>query len=99
MSITYKAKLVYGIGPHPLLGCHCQYCENEWQRVMNDLDPDGWLNRLGGGMIVCPDCGCKRCPKATYHEHDCSTSNAPGQAGSTYGDFELDTAWLDDLDD
>lgn len=35
-------------------------------------------------MIVCPDCGNKRCPKATDHRLACTNSNEPGQAGSRY---------------
>ena len=36
-------------------------------------------------MILCPDCGCKRCPKATSHKHACTDSNDAGQIGSEYG--------------
>jgi hypothetical protein len=36
-------------------------------------------------MILCPDCGNKRCPKATDHRHACTGSNEPGQPGSVYG--------------
>lgn len=41
---------------------------------------------LGGfrGMIVCPVCGNKRCPKASDHELICTGSNLPGQEGSIY---------------
>lgn len=35
-------------------------------------------------MIVCTDCGNKRCPKATNHRNDCTGSNDPGQEGSRY---------------
>jgi hypothetical protein len=35
-------------------------------------------------MIVCPDCGYKRCPKATDHNLPCSGSNDIGQPGSRY---------------
>lgn len=35
-------------------------------------------------MILCPECGNKRCPKATHHELSCSNSNEPGQQGSIY---------------
>lgn len=95
MSIEYKAKLVFNENQPPRSACYCQYCENEWQRIMDERDPDGWMSRLQSFMIVCPDCGCKRCPRATYHGHDCTASNKPGQSGSTYGDFELDTVWMD----
>lgn len=35
-------------------------------------------------MIVCPDCGNKRCPKASDHRLVCTRSNEPGQPGSVY---------------
>jgi hypothetical protein len=36
-------------------------------------------------MILCPTCGCKRCPHSTDHRLACTDSNAPGQPGSRYG--------------
>ena len=36
------------------------------------------------GMLVCRDCGNKRCPKANNHENACTKSNEPGQEGSAY---------------
>ena len=35
-------------------------------------------------MTVCPDCGNKRCPKASNHRHQCTGSNEPNQRGSIY---------------
>lgn len=35
-------------------------------------------------FIVCPDCGNKRCPRATDHDLECTGSNEPGQNGSRY---------------
>ena len=35
-------------------------------------------------MIVCPQCGNKRCPHATDHNLTCTNSNQPGQPGSRY---------------
>ena len=35
-------------------------------------------------MVLCPECGNKRCPKASDHELACTGSNDPGQAGSVY---------------
>jgi hypothetical protein len=35
-------------------------------------------------MILCPLCGCKRCPKASNHDLACTESNEPGQSGSVY---------------
>lgn len=39
-------------------------------------------------MILCPNCGNKRCPHATNHKHICTGSNDSGQRGSMYGDYE-----------
>lgn len=36
------------------------------------------------GMVLCPACGCKRCPHANDHRHACTGSNEPGQPGSAY---------------
>ncbi len=35
-------------------------------------------------MILCPDCGNKRCPKANNHTFACTNSNEPNQVGSAY---------------
>lgn len=35
-------------------------------------------------MVLCPDCGKKRCPKATHHDNARTNSNAPGQPGSSW---------------
>ena len=40
--------------------------------------------RLSRGMMLCPFCGNKRCPKASNHTNGCSGSNDPGQPGSRY---------------
>lgn len=100
-AIEYKAKLMYFPGLQqkaPVDVCGCRYCENEWHRTMDELDPDGWMSRIGGSFIVCKDCGCKRCPRASYHGHGCTRSNESGQHGSVYGDFELDNSWMGDAD-
>jgi len=36
-------------------------------------------------MIVCPNCGNKRCPRASDHNFICTESNEPGQIGSVWG--------------
>ncbi|MCH5645139.1 hypothetical protein [Gordonia sp. ABSL49_1] len=97
MSTTYEARLDYRLpgGPFDLCGCH--FCANEWLRAMDAIDPDGWRSRINSyAMILCRQCGCKRCPKASYHGHDCTASNESGQHGSVYGDFEIDESWRDD---
>ena len=35
-------------------------------------------------MRLCPDCGNKRCPRATDHNNTCTNSNEPNQVGSVY---------------
>lgn len=35
-------------------------------------------------MILCPECGNKRCPKASNHSLPCTQSNECGQSGSIY---------------
>ena len=35
-------------------------------------------------MILCPDCGNKRCPKANDHRNACTNSNDVGQEGSSW---------------
>ena len=41
-------------------------------------------NGVRSRMSLCPDCGNKRCPKATHHDNACTNSNAPGQPGSSW---------------
>ena len=36
-------------------------------------------------MFLCPECGNKRCPRATDHRESCTGSNEPDQQGSRYG--------------
>lgn len=36
-------------------------------------------------MIVCTNCGNKRCPKSTLCSNECTKSNDVGQDGSRYG--------------
>jgi hypothetical protein len=48
-------------------------------------------------VIVCPECGNKRCPKASDHHNACTHSNEPGQPGSVYSTAPLaPVAWFDD---
>ena len=41
-------------------------------------NPNAWW------MIVCSECGNKRCPHATDHKYKCTNSNEPGQPGSRF---------------
>jgi hypothetical protein len=65
--------------------CWCSRCEYEAKRRLQAAGEMSWIQALGGFMHLCPDCGYKRCPKATDHRLDCSGSNEPGQPGSAYG--------------
>ena len=70
-----------GIGEkYGLIESHC--CLRCFEEKPNSANGAGFPPlRL---MIVCPDCGNKRCPKATFHENACTGSNATGQPGSRY---------------
>jgi hypothetical protein len=79
----------------PIVGCGvCLWCRNEQRRAAHALKPNG--PEPYPPMTLCPDCGNKRCPKASHHDHGCTRSNDPGQSGSVYGDFKLDTSWLEE---
>lgn len=57
-------------------GCHYVFASAETETVLDALQFHH--------MYLCPDCGNKRCPRATSHLLACSGSNKPGQAGSAY---------------
>lgn len=60
----------------------CIRCDSERQeRQREGGDFGGSLMRR---MILCPECGNKRCPRASWHENACTGSNEPGQDGSVY---------------
>jgi hypothetical protein len=60
--------------------CHCRKCAEELERMIQRSKENGWWG--GAGMIVCPECGNKRCPQADNHEYWCTGSNAPDQKPS-----------------
>lgn len=64
--------------------CWCAECEDRDAATVRGLtgDPMRTLSRF---MIVCPECGNKRCPRASDHGEACTGSNEPGQVGSRYG--------------
>lgn len=59
--------------------CGCSTCVGEV------LAARPFPQNLQWPFIVCPTCGNKRCPKATFHENECTNSNDPEQPGSRYG--------------
>lgn len=58
--------------------CICHRCIKE-----NDLR-EGAFPLSSTIMILCPECGNKRCPKASDHRLSCTESNESGQEGSVY---------------
>ena len=58
--------------------CTCHACVRAADIRWNGLRLDFAM------LIVCADCGNKRCPKANDHRNACTGSNATGQAGSAY---------------
>lgn len=63
--------------------CRCRTCENRDAATVEGLTGDP-LRTISRHMIVCPDCGNKRCPKAANHTNACTNSNEPGQPGSDH---------------
>jgi hypothetical protein len=59
--------------------CECYRCLTE----RDAKDAAGWPITMTR-MILCPTCGCKRCPHATDHRFKCTDSNDSGQPGSRY---------------
>lgn len=64
---------------------NCGNCE---RCLDGKLDANGWLLAMQR-MIVCSDCGNKRCPKATDHHLECTGSNEPGQKGSSWENYKI----------
>ncbi|MNE20680.1 hypothetical protein D3C81_240100 [compost metagenome] len=64
------------------LQCECHRCIDEHR--LGTEGPLGWLPLSSTKMILCPVCGCKRCPHASDHDLACTGSNEVGQPGSIY---------------
>ena len=59
-----------------ITGCGCYTCVSE---VINAKP---FPNNLCFPFVMCSECGNKRCPRAEFHDNECSGSNAAGQSGS-----------------
>lgn len=72
--------------------CGCHRCLNDDREVRTAANPEGgFLLNLGfAGMVVCSECGNKRCPHAADHNLACTGSNDAGQPGSAYPAGPLD---------
>lgn len=66
--------------------CWCHSCWDE--KGSKSVQMGSGLMHFDKPFIVCPDCGNKRCPKATHHNNKCTGSNEIGQKGSIYGGLE-----------
>jgi len=65
--------------------CWCYNCNKD------RLDESGLLPYVMTRMILCPECGNKRCPHSTDHTLKCTNSNEPNQPGSRYQYGESET--------
>jgi hypothetical protein len=59
--------------------CRCRECLRVGDPKVGTLWAREWQEK-----VLCPDCGNKRCPKATDHNLACTKSNAPSQKGSYF---------------
>lgn len=66
-------RLTDGLGAGSEARCWCHTCRPVRMHPPEDMR-----------MVLCPDCGNKRCPKANDHRNACTGSNEPGQPGSAY---------------
>lgn len=58
--------------------CRCRRCLGERDERIHGVPAADAM------MIVCRQCGNKRCPHANDHRNPCTGSNEPGQPGSAY---------------
>jgi hypothetical protein len=71
--ITHWAEETDEFGNKLINTCHCHKCV-----PIEASKPESVYMRL------CPECGNKRCPKASDHNNPCTNSNEPNQVGSIY---------------
>ena len=55
----------------------CGKCRDAWEKDAHMGFNTFWI--MCRPMIVCSNCGNKRCPKAYWHEYRCTGSNEPNQ--------------------
>jgi hypothetical protein len=84
----------------------CILCENVRTAINRAYTGEHFNIFDGPRMIVCPQCGNKRCPKANWHGNKCTGSNAVGQEGSAYptiiqhipGRHACEPDWVKEID-
>ena len=59
-----------------ITGCGCYRCVHEV------ISAKPFPDNLCYPFVICGTCGNKRCPRAEFHDNECSGSNKSGQAGS-----------------
>lgn len=64
-------------------GCGCHHCLDHFRSGAPGRPSDVFA-LFPIGMVLCPDCGNKRCPHANDHRWACTASNDTGQLGSAY---------------
>ena len=69
-AASVRVALAFPTSPPARKECWCETCRPV---TLSDMR-----------FVVCPDCGNKRCPKANNHDNACTSSNAPGQPGSSW---------------
>ena len=69
---------IFGKKKQDTYQCYCYNCNKD--RTAEGTNIPYVMTR----MIVCPECGNKRCPHSTDHNLACTGSNDPGQPGSRY---------------
>ena len=71
----------------------CHRCIDEFKLGETLKTPHGDLHvpLSSMRMILCPQCGNKRCPKASDHRLLCTGSNEQGQPGSRYKKVDFQT--------
>ena len=64
---------------------NCYECLKDKRINMRLKDDTFWdMPLIANRMILCGECGNKRCPHATDHRYTCTGSNEPRQTGSRY---------------
>lgn len=61
----------------------CWKCREDYIESLEESTERSYA-RMFRRMIVCTNCGNKRCPKASDHNLKCTNSNKAGQPGSVY---------------
>lgn len=84
MSAAIRNRASMSTEPPGFIEAMKSYC-GSCHRCLNKKTGDWVLPLTSLQMVVCSECGNKRCPKATSHELNCTRSNEPGQIGSIYG--------------